>query len=110
MPILYHVDRLREGRSYTTRSVKAVQHGKAVFVMMCSFQKPEPWQPAHQWHIPPGVPPPDECELEEVRYLRLAAGHELGERQRLFLQDFAAVSGLSCCARGRIVLIVECAV
>lgn len=36
---------------------------------MCSFQKPEPWQPSHQWPMP-SVPIPEECELEETRYLR----------------------------------------
>ncbi|KAF9459455.1 HotDog domain-containing protein [Collybia nuda] len=68
-PIIYHVERVRHGRSYVTRSVKAVQNGHTIFVMMCSFQKPEPWQPSHQWPMP-AVPIPEDCELEETRYLR----------------------------------------
>jgi acyl-CoA thioesterase 8 len=40
-------------------------------MMLCSFQKPEPWQPSHAWPIPK-VPSPDECESEEVKYQRFA--------------------------------------
>ncbi|EIN13614.1 hypothetical protein PUNSTDRAFT_109805 [Punctularia strigosozonata HHB-11173 SS5] len=67
VPILYYVERLREGRSYVTRSVKAVQNGKVIFMLLCSFQRPEPWQPSHQWPMPPNVPSPVACELEEDR-------------------------------------------
>lgn len=38
--------------------------------MLCSFQKPEPWQPLHQWTMPQ-VPPPEQCEDEEVAYARV---------------------------------------
>lgn len=37
--------------------------------MLCSFQRPEPWQPVHQWTMPQ-VPSPDECEDEETVYAR----------------------------------------
>ncbi|KAJ7190960.1 hypothetical protein C8J57DRAFT_1489795 [Mycena rebaudengoi] len=60
------VERLRDGRSYLTRAVRARQHGQIVFMMMCSFQKEEPWQPTQQWRMPL-VPPPNECQLEEER-------------------------------------------
>ncbi|KIY53192.1 Thioesterase/thiol ester dehydrase-isomerase [Fistulina hepatica ATCC 64428] len=72
IPILYYVERVRNGRSYVTRVVKAVQRGRAVFVMMCSFQKPEPLQPQFQWKMP-SVPSPETCELEEDRLRRRAA-------------------------------------
>ena len=38
VPILYEVDRIRDGRSFTTRRVVAIQHGKAIFNMSASFQ------------------------------------------------------------------------
>jgi len=38
VPILYTVDRIRDGRSFTTRRVVAVQHGRAIFNMSISFQ------------------------------------------------------------------------
>lgn len=41
VPILYEVDRIRDGRSFTTRRVVAIQHGKAIFNMSASFQVPE---------------------------------------------------------------------
>jgi acyl-CoA thioesterase-2 len=38
VPILYEVDRIRDGRSFTTRRVVAIQHGKAIFNLQASFQ------------------------------------------------------------------------
>ncbi|WP_439660792.1 acyl-CoA thioesterase II [Lentzea sp. HUAS TT2] len=38
VPIVYEVDRIRDGRSFTTRRVVAVQHGKAIFALSASFQ------------------------------------------------------------------------
>jgi acyl-CoA thioesterase-2 len=38
VPIVYEVDQIRDGRSFTTRRVVAVQHGKAIFNMSASFQ------------------------------------------------------------------------
>jgi len=37
VPILYEVDRIRDGRSFTTRRVVAIQHGKAIFNLHASF-------------------------------------------------------------------------
>ena len=41
VPIVYDVDRLRDGRSFTTRRVVAIQHGQPIFNMTASFQVPE---------------------------------------------------------------------
>ena len=41
VPIIYNVDRVRDGRSFTTRRVVAVQHGKAIFSLAASFQLPQ---------------------------------------------------------------------
>lgn len=40
-PIIYEVDRVRDGSSFTTRRVKAIQHGRAIFVMSASFHRHE---------------------------------------------------------------------
>ena len=40
-PIIYDVERIRDGGSFTTRRVKAIQHGRAIFFMSASFHKPE---------------------------------------------------------------------
>ncbi|KAK2462055.1 hypothetical protein APHAL10511_006518 [Amanita phalloides] len=63
-PIIYNVDLLRKGNTYVVCTVKAIQTGHVIFTMTCSFQKPEPWQPSHQWPMP-DVPPPEQCLLEE---------------------------------------------
>ncbi len=75
VPIVYQVDRIRDGKSFATRRVVAIQHGKAIFSMSCSFQVPEEGLD-HQ--IPmPKVPPPEELPSEaELRTLFLNAAPE----------------------------------
>jgi acyl-CoA thioesterase II len=41
VPIVYTVDRIRDGRSFTTRRVVAVQHGRTIFALSASFQVAE---------------------------------------------------------------------
>jgi acyl-CoA thioesterase II len=66
VPIVYEVDRIRDGRSFTTRRVTAIQHGHAIFSMEVSFHVNEQgW--THQFAMP-DVPKPDELPSEgEVR-------------------------------------------
>ncbi|KAF7306644.1 DNA repair protein RAD14 [Mycena indigotica] len=90
VPIVYFVERLRNGRSYITRAVKAVQNGKMVFFMMCSFHKPEPWQPVGQWSMPPNVPPPEDCPTEEERYQVLLKKEGLDADMRKIYVDIIA--------------------
>ena len=61
-PILYTVDRIRDGRSFTTRRVVAVQKGKAMFSMSISFQVDEDGF-SHQSEMPE-VPPPESLKNE----------------------------------------------
>lgn len=61
-PIVYFVDRLRDGKSFATRRVTAIQHGHAIFEMSASFQVREPG-PDHQEPMP-SVPAPEEIEPE----------------------------------------------
>ena len=56
-PILYDVDRLRDGRSFTTRRVVAIQHGQAIFNLQASFHSYEPGLD-HQLTMPV-VPDPE---------------------------------------------------
>ena len=90
--MLYYVDRVRDGRSYATRSVRAVQTGKAVFVMMCSFQLPEHQQPARYWPMPK-VSPPEDCP-DEVELIRRMAEEQPDrtEEARAWLRGYAKVS------------------
>lgn len=41
VPLVYTVDQVRDGRSFTTRRVTAIQHGKAIFTLSASFHSPE---------------------------------------------------------------------
>ncbi len=55
-PLHFHVTRNRDGRSFSTRSVAAVQEGKPIFEMIASFHDPEPgedWQAAGPLSVPP---------------------------------------------------------
>src|SRR6478609_4615475 len=42
VPIIYEADRIRDGKSFTTRRVTAIQHGRAIFTMAVSFHGAEP--------------------------------------------------------------------
>lgn len=58
LPIVYEVDRIRDGSSFTTRRVVAVQHGHAIFSLEASFQLDEGGL-EHQVPMPHGIPEPD---------------------------------------------------
>lgn len=63
VPVVYNVDRIRDGGTFTTRRVVAIQKGSAIFSMSCSFQA-EKTGLEHQ--IPmPNVPPPDALIADE---------------------------------------------
>jgi acyl-CoA thioesterase-2 len=67
VPVVYFVDRLRDGGSFTTRRVTAIQHGRAIFNLSASFHRTEDGL-AHQIEMP-AVPPPEEVrsELDVIR-------------------------------------------
>ena len=62
-PIVYEVDRTRDGRSFTTRRVVALQHGRVIFTMSASFQVHETGI-EHQIAMPPTTDPDDLPALE----------------------------------------------
>ena len=71
VPIIYEVDRIRDGRSFTTRRVVAIQHGEAIFSMSASYHRPEEGL-SHAFEVPPDVPKPDELPAEaELRALMI---------------------------------------
>src|SRR5207248_11192004 len=55
-PILYLVDRIRDGKTFTTRRVVAIQHGQAIFHLSASFQ-PEEVGPEHSVPMPEAPDP-----------------------------------------------------
>ncbi len=63
IPIVYEVDRIRDGRSFTTRRIVAIQHGHAIFSMSASFQLEEA---GLEHFIPmPQLPLPDDLPSEK---------------------------------------------
>jgi len=69
-PIIYDVDRIRDGSSFTTRRVVAIQNGEAIFNLAASFQKSEPGF-EHQDPMPE-APEPESLPTEEERNARIA--------------------------------------
>jgi acyl-CoA thioesterase-2 len=56
-PLIYLVERVRDGRSFTTRRVTTIQHGKTIFTLSASFHRNEPG--VEHADPMPDVPPPD---------------------------------------------------
>jgi acyl-CoA thioesterase-2 len=82
-PIVYSVERVRDGGSFTTRRVTATQHGRAMFVMSVSFHKAEPGLD-HQATMP-AVPMPEELPSEQDLKARMLA--ELPETMRKYWES-----------------------
>lgn len=69
-PVLYRVERIRDGRSFTTRRIVAIQKGEAIFSMDASFQVREEGL-SHQEDMP-DFPEPESLEDDNVVSRRLA--------------------------------------
>jgi acyl-CoA thioesterase II len=81
LPIVYEVDRARDGRHFSTRRVVAIQNGEPIFNMSASFQTPEDGL-EHQMD-PPAVAPPEEL-LDLQAHIQEAISH-VPERMRKIL-------------------------
>src|SRR5690606_33212146 len=80
-PIVYDVDRARDGRSFSNRRVVAIQHGRPIFNMTASFQVPEEGL-EHQAKMP-DVPGPD--GLPDVREIPAELLERIPEKMRRFV-------------------------
>jgi acyl-CoA thioesterase-2 len=82
IPILYDVDRIRDGRSFATRRVVAIQHGRAIFNLDASFHKTEP---GLEYDRPmPDVPAPESLPTfsERLKPYAKQLGDWARERER----------------------------
>jgi acyl-CoA thioesterase-2 len=79
-PIVYEVDRSRDGASFSNRRVVAIQHGQQIFHLSASFQRPEQGA-AHQVQAPSVTPPEDLQDLAAIMRCQL---HDLPEERRRF--------------------------
>jgi acyl-CoA thioesterase-2 len=69
VPLIYLVERVRDGRSFTTRRVSTIQHGKTIFTLSASFHRREPG--VEHADPMPDVPPPDEIPPTAERMEKL---------------------------------------
>lgn len=88
VPIVYEVDRIRDGGSFTTRRVVAIQNGEAIFNMSCSFQIVERGVEHQAVEIPEVTPPEDLISEHEIR---LKIAERVTERVRPVLLHKRAI-------------------
>ena len=82
-PVLYEVGAIRDGRSFTTRSIKAIQNGEAIFSMDASFQIKEPGM-SHQADLIDHLPGPAALEDDYEAGLRKWGKKAMANRKRPF--------------------------
>jgi acyl-CoA thioesterase-2 len=99
-PIVYNVDRSRDGKSFSSRRVVAIQHGEQIFNMAASFQAEEA---GFDHQIPmPDVPPPEDLPdaIAPLRELMQQMPERLPARVRRFIEtprpfEFRAVQEIN---------------
>jgi acyl-CoA thioesterase-2 len=84
VPIVYDVDRSRDGTSFTTRRVKAIQHGHPILNLAASFHKAEPGL-THAEPMPQ-VPPPEALPTDQERLVPHAAKLPPFLREQMFAE------------------------
>ena len=80
VPIVYDVERIRDGRSFSTRRAVARQHGRAIFYLTASFQVPEEGL-EHQDLMPEVAAPEDSIDLGEMFRARASGDNEQWVRE-----------------------------
>ncbi|MGH3166082.1 MAG: acyl-CoA thioesterase II [Trebonia sp.] len=93
VPLIYDVDRVRDGRSFTTRRVSAIQHGKTIFTLSASFHQPEPGM-EHMQKMP-DVPPPESVRPSSERLAEALGLKDVPEDFRKGAIDVRAIGPLS---------------
>ncbi len=79
LPVVYDVENVRDGRSFSARRVKAIQNGRNIFYMTASFQTPEVGL-EHQYAEMPAVPGPDKVE-PDIKFYE-SSYDQISERMR----------------------------
>jgi len=102
-PIIYDVDRARDGGSFSNRRVVAIQHGRPILNLAASFQKPEKGL-EHQCEMP-SVPPPD--GLKDLTEVAADVLEDVPMKLRRFMTDkrpfeFRPVNPISLDAREKL--------
>jgi acyl-CoA thioesterase-2 len=93
VPLIYTVERVRDGRSFTTRRVTAIQHGKTIFTLSASFAVLEPG--FEHADTMPRVPPPESLRPSSERLVEALNLQEMPARFRESPIDVRAVGPLA---------------
>jgi acyl-CoA thioesterase-2 len=94
LPVLYQVERSRDGKSFATRRVIAIQKGEQIFNMACSFQVPEDGFD-HQDEMPE-APAPESAPEEHTRLRKMFADKpEIADKFRELPVEMRAVEPVS---------------
>lgn len=83
LPIIYEVEIIRDGGSFSARQVRAKQEGELIFLLCCSFQKPEGGFESHREKLK-NIPQPE--ELKEEFYAENASSSKFSELVKSYLQ------------------------
>ncbi|XP_037304222.2 acyl-coenzyme A thioesterase 8 [Pungitius pungitius] len=89
VPVLYQVERTRDGRSFAVRSVKAIQHGQPILTCQASFHMQQPSPLQHQFTMPLVPQPEDLLTVEELIHLYLSKP-DLAEKSKQGLNKLLA--------------------
>ncbi|XP_036806886.1 acyl-coenzyme A thioesterase 8 [Oncorhynchus mykiss] len=89
VPVLYQVERTRDGRSFSVRSVKAIQYGQPILICQASFHSNQPSPLQHQFTMPSVPPPEDLLTGEELIQLYLSKP-DLAEKAKQGLNKLLA--------------------
>jgi len=100
-PIRYEVDRIRNGRSFTTRRVVARQSDGAILNLACSFQVVEEQADVQEAHLPDDAGEPGSGIAEDWELLGRRVVHQTAGRSAIWLrvlEDLGDDQGLQACA------------
>ncbi len=86
-PIVYEVEHLRDGGSFSSRRVKAIQHGRVIFITVCSFHIKE--DGLDHGAPMPDIPPPE--SLKSAKELFAAAKGKLPQSMQRFWERFLPI-------------------
>ncbi len=86
-PIIYHVNRSRDGRTFQSRTIDAVQGGKSIFTASLSFQVMEAGLD-HQSTIPQNLPPPESLPSHDEIMDKLSKDSRVSPGYKKVIEDF----------------------
>lgn len=100
IPILYHVERVRDGRSFVTRTVQARQRGRPIFTTTLSFSRVGSGgeKTVHHAVSKPNVPLPEEAEPGSLKALSNAGGGPFESRKAGILNRTSQLGHSMMCA------------